>query len=84
MRYEGINRREGTTVWHLTTVHNLYCRWCQFVHESFFATTTHLEVRSSNSAGKFVKDGGKRLYVKFRWEGEHMLILDNTEVYLLW
>ena len=36
------------------------------------------------SAGKFVKDGGKRLYVKFRWEGEHMLILDNTEVYLLW
>ena len=84
MRYEGINRREGTTVWHLTTVHSLYCRWCQFVHESFLQQRRILKYDRPISDGKIVKDGGKRLYVKFRWEGEHMLILGNTEVYLLW
>ena len=46
------------------------------------ATIAHLEQRRKETAiqgGRFTNDQGKHMYVKFRWEGED-LIVDNTNV----
>ena len=46
------------------------------------AAIAHLEQRRKETAiqgGRFVNDQGKHMYVKFRWEGEDLLI-DNTNV----
>ena len=46
------------------------------------ATIAHLEQRRKETAvqgGQFTNDQGKHTYVKFRWEGEDLLI-DNTNV----
>jgi len=46
------------------------------------ATIAHLEQRRNETAiqgGRFTNDQGKHTYVKFRWEGED-LIIDNTNV----
>ena len=46
------------------------------------AAIAHLEQRRMETAiqgGRFVNDQGKHMYVKFRWEGEDLLI-DNTNV----
>ena len=46
------------------------------------ATIAHLEQRHKETAvqgGRFTNDQGKHTYVKFRWEGED-LIIDNTNV----
>jgi len=46
------------------------------------ATITHLEQQRKETAvqgGRFTDDQGKHTYVKFRWEGED-LIIDNTNV----
>ena len=46
------------------------------------ATITHLEQRRKETAiqgGRFTNYQGKHTYVKFRWEGED-LIIDNTNV----
>jgi len=45
-------------------------------------TIAHLEQRRKETAvqgGRFTNDQGKHTYVKFRWEGED-LIIDNTNV----
>ena len=46
------------------------------------ATIAHLEQRRKETAiqgGRFTNDQGKHMYVKFRWEGEDLLI-DNSNV----
>ena len=46
------------------------------------AAITHLEQRRKETAiqgGRFTNDQGKHTYVKFRWEGDYLLI-DNTNV----
>ena len=46
------------------------------------ATIAHLEQKRKATAiqgGRFANDQGKHMYVKFRWEGED-LIVDNTDV----
>ena len=46
------------------------------------ATIAHLEQRRQETAiqgGRFVNDQGKHTYVKFKWEGEDLLI-DNTNI----
>ena len=46
------------------------------------ATITHLEQQRKETAiqgGQFTNDQGKHMYVKFRWEGEDLLI-DNTNI----
>ena len=46
------------------------------------ATIAHLEQRRQETAiqgGRFTNDQGKHTYVKFKWEGEDLLI-DNTNV----
>ena len=46
------------------------------------AAITHLEQRRKETAiqgGRFTNDQGKHTYVKFRWEGDD-LIIDNTNV----
>ena len=46
------------------------------------ATITHLEQQRKETAiqgGRFTNDQGKHTYVKFRWEGDDLLI-DNTNV----
>ena len=72
--------RRGTA----TTLINDIQRWDWVVDEVSFmkATITHLEQRRKETAiqgGRFVNDEGKHMYVKFRWEGDDLLI-DNTNV----
>lgn len=83
-QYGGINRREGTATCAPDDIHRLYSIVdgvsLMKAMINFFEQRRILNYDGPIFGSKFVTDSGKRLYVKFRWEGEDM-IMDNTEVY---
>ena len=52
--------------------------WCEF-HESGHQHVERQRRTKAVPGGKFVNSSGQHTYVKFRWEGEHLMI-DNTNV----
>ena len=82
-RVEKTGKRSGEETAHKPSsmTFNIWIGW--WIGVSFMkATIAHLEQRRKETAiqgGRFTNDQGKHRYVKFRWEGED-LIIDNTNV----
>lgn len=83
-QHGGFNRRQGTPICTRDAIQGLdsIVDGVSFMKAviNFFEQRRILNNNGPTLGGQYVTRDGKRLYVKFRWEGQD-LIMDNTEVY---